>query len=383
MMEDQLEEKLTSGQYHGIEKFTKENKSTLFAFLMSALYLFIYRYSRKKTIVVGTAVSGRMQEEFDQEIGLFVNTIAIPLEINIDGTFNDFFTALNKKYIDCMEYQDYPFDLLLEKLDYEIEKNRNPLFDIMLVLQNASKEFEETNEISFSKYELDRKYTLFDLTFNFEFANDGLELELQYNRSLFHESTVNQFLENYSQIIDRVLLSEENQLLKSIIEITEIEKKELLYDFNNTYVKYPDRTIIDLFEEQVETSPESVAIYFGDKHLTYKVLNEKVNQFAHHLINELGVKKGDIIAVQQQRTDLMLISVLAIMKSAAVFLPIDRNYPDERFSFILGDANVKYCFTDSVNEFLNDSRVIEINNFIKKLNSESVKTLRLRLSRRI
>ena len=223
--------------------------------------------------------------------------------------------------------------------------NRNPLFDTMFIYQsNGLKPF-SFNGISANIYVPDVNISKFDLSLEILPKETGeFELNLEYCTKLFKPETIDIFACRFINIIEQVL-DNVNLKLKDIDILTQEEKNKILYEFNDTKTLYPkDKTIIQLFEEQVKKTPDCTAVCFDGKGLTYRELNDKANSLALYL-KENGINHGDIVCMLFDKSLEMIVSILSILKLGAIYLPIDIGYPKDRIDYIISDSNSKIVLT--------------------------------------
>ncbi|MFD2943649.1 non-ribosomal peptide synthetase, partial [Flavobacterium notoginsengisoli] len=211
----------------------------------------------------------------------------------------------------------------------------------MFTLQNTSDGTEELSleDISISGYDFKRNTAKLDLTLNVSENASGISLAINYSTVLFDKPTIERMLGHYEQLLAGIV-ADASQPIGSLSMLSAQEKHQLLDVFNATGVDYPlDRTVVDLFEEQVVKSPDAIAVVFEGEQLSYRELDERSNQLAHYLLNSWNIKTGDLIGVVLDRSDSLIISFLAILKTGSAYIPIDPNYPEERKAHIKKDSN--------------------------------------------
>lgn len=330
-----------------IESFSDKNGVTLFVTLMSAVKSLLYRYSNQEDITVGMPISGREHPDLESQIGLYVNTLAIRTHFNKSNTFLDVLQFERDNLIEAKEHQIYSFDELVRKLNHKKDLSRSPLFDIMVVYQNQSllnlgNKKEDVDGLSFHKYNLNKKTSQFDITFNFSKDNNQkLQLNVEYNTDIYTLSFIEKMVTHF-EVLSLESLENPRTPLLEIDYLTRPEREQLLFDFNNTSIEYPEHsTLIHLFEKQVIKTPEDIAIVFGEKKLTYKELNGLSNQFANYLRKSYLIGTDDLVTIKLEPSELVIVSIIGVLKSGAAYIPIDLNYPLERINFIENDSNSK------------------------------------------
>ena len=328
-----------------INNYCQKYNLTPYMFLLTIYYILLYKYTNQEDIVVGSPVIGREIASLYNIVGMFVNSLPMKAKINPSLTFNELIQEVKKVCLQNYEYQDYPFDELVNKLNIQRDISRNPLFDVMFIYQNDGNPNIQFNDISSQYYMPDTKISKFDLSLEIIPENDNLNLSFEYATSLFNKEFITNLSNHYLNIINAVLENAEIKISKiNMLSIT--EKNKILYEFNNTKMDYPkDKTIVQLFEEQVEKTPDNIAIVFENQKLTYKELNEKANSLAHYLRETQKIDSNDIVGIMINRSLEMIISILAVLKAGGCYIPIDPEYPQDRIEYMLNNSNSKLLLT--------------------------------------
>uniref|UniRef100_UPI00135B15E0 condensation domain-containing protein n=1 Tax=Aquimarina sp. AU474 TaxID=2108529 RepID=UPI00135B15E0 len=314
--------------------------ATLFMTLLSILNILLSKLSNQEDVVVGTGVAGRSHADLEGIVGMFVNTLAIRNYPKGDLSFKDFLENVKEKTLKSLEYQNYPYEELVNHLDLPRDTSRNPLFDVAFVLQNFDNKELHFSDVKANVKDVENKISKFDLQLTGLESDEGLALDFEYTTDLFDKDTIVRFVTYFERIVDTVL-SNPDILLRDIVVLDEKEQVVLLDNFNATEVDYPrDKTIIELFESQVKANPLGTALVYEGKKLSYRDLNSRSNALGSKLVG-LGIGKGDIISVLLLQSFDMVISLLGILKSGASFLPIDAKSPKDRISYMLSDSGSK------------------------------------------
>ncbi|MGB7604589.1 MAG: amino acid adenylation domain-containing protein, partial [Lutisporaceae bacterium] len=328
-----------------LNKISKANGATLYMTLLAAYNILLSKYSGQEDIVVGSAAAGRLHVDLQNMVGMFVNTLALRNYPEGKKTFKEFLQEVKKNALNSYENQDYQFDTLVEKLGIKRDLSRNALFDTMFVLQNTDIKEIELSNIRITKYEYRGKVSSFDITLEAEEKGEEIKFNLEYCTKLFKKETIERIIEHFKNIIKEVAENPRIQLCE-IDTFSEEEKRKILVDFNNTKIQYPkDTTIYKLFEEQVERTPDNIAVVYKNQKLTYRELNEKANSLARRL-KEKEVKADSIVGIMSEGSVEMLIGILGILKSGAAYLPIDPKYPKDRIDYMLEDSRIRILLTD-------------------------------------
>ncbi|MCL6261367.1 amino acid adenylation domain-containing protein [Aquiflexum sp. TKW24L] len=316
-------------------------QTTLFMTLLAAFKTLLYRYSGQEDICIGTPVAGRESSETENLIGFFVNTLALRSNLRGTMTFTELLKEIRSTALDSFEFQQIPFEMVVESLGQKRDLSRNPVFQVLFVLQNVPKNEVQLEDVLVSEETYEHFTSKFDMTFELIEVESGIEGIAEYNTDLYRPDTIERFVTHYIHLLKSIL--ENPSLNLDHLNIIPTEEKTLLLEtLNATDAEYPhDKTIVDLFEEQVNKTPDAVALMFKDYKLSYKELNECSNQFAHYLIERYNIQPDDLVGIELERSEWMVIGILAIIKSGAAYVPIDPEFPQERKDFIKEDAKLK------------------------------------------
>jgi amino acid adenylation domain-containing protein len=340
-----------------------EEKATPYMVLLAVYNIFLSKLSGQEDIIIGTPTAGRSHADLEPVIGMFVNTLALRNYPNGEKTFADFLAEIKGRTLAAFENQDYPFENLVEKISVGRDTSRNPLFDVMFVMQTQMGEKKiPANSITGNTDAFNLPKNLnptakFDLTLSITENEGKLQINFSYSTQLFNQETIRRFMNYFFNISSRICENPRQQI-SNIQFIDEKEKRQILADFNATETPYPhDKTIHHLFEEQAARTPERIAVVgsrqlaVGKKekmHLIYRVLNEKANHLAG-VFKEKGVLAGvrrtqpinSIVGIMVERSLEMIIGILGILKAGGAYLPIDPEYPQERIDYLLKDSGAK------------------------------------------
>jgi amino acid adenylation domain-containing protein len=334
-----------------LKQVSEQNNTTLFTLLFAVFNVFLHKISGQKDIIVGTPTTDRGYQEIENNIGLFVNTLAIRTGLDSRELFEEFLEKINNNILESIANKEYPFEELVEKLNPKRDMSRNPLFSVLFqIFQNNNENNSKTikqlhNTKSILKFS-NNQITKFDMSIKaIETIKDNLTFVCEYNTNLFNQETIERFLIMLKTLTQNIV-NNSKQKINNLEIISKQEKQKLLHTFNNTKKEYPkNKTIQELFEEQVEKTPKKIAVEFKDKTLTYEELNKKANQLAHYLRKEEKVKPNDVVAIMVKRSFEMIIGIFAIIKSGGAYLPISPEAPPERIKYYLNNSNAKILLT--------------------------------------
>ncbi|MCE3228486.1 MAG: amino acid adenylation domain protein, partial [Bacteroidetes bacterium] len=321
-----------------------ETNATMFMGLAGLLNVLLYKYTGQNDFIIGSPVLGREHEDLDDQVGFYVNTLALRFRFNPEENFSDMLKAVRKNVLEGYEHQSYPFDELVENLNLKYDPGRNSLFDVMLVLENDGVLGHKNGlmgnvRVTPSTEEMPSS-SKFDLLFAFKNENDGLTCNIEYNTDIFYKSTIERLGKHLLQVLEQIA-DDSQQPLHKIDYLTHNEKNELLVKFNHSFGNVPEETVAGIFEAQVLAAPHAIAVSCNNNELSYDNLNKCANQFASYLLTHYKVASGDMIAVQLIRDEWLVPVILGIMKSGAAYVPVDPDYPQERIDYIKEDSKCR------------------------------------------
>ncbi len=348
--------------HNQIRELVRQSSTSLFMFVVSAVNLLLSKYTGKNDIIIGSPVSGREQKDLEDQIGFYVNTIPLRNDVDTSLSFRAFLEKVKSNCIEAYDHQVYPFDLLVEELNLDRDTSRNPLFEIMVSLQELNADSFLFDGIKTSVIKPEILFSKMDLHFNFEESDEGMKLGLIYNPDVFSKSWIER-LGNHFQLVLQNLLKSPDKAIGNIEFITPGEKEQILHEFNNTTCYYPkEKTIAGLFEELVDKQPDQLAVVYQGKPLTYLQLNDKANILARILKNDYNVKFDEPVVLLINRSHELIISILAVLKAGGAYLPIDTAMPAERINTILKDVGARIILaeTDQVINKYAVSHVIQV-----------------------
>ncbi|WP_434686352.1 amino acid adenylation domain-containing protein [Pseudanabaena minima] len=335
---------LLSSLSAAINQLCRQEGVTLYMTLLAAFQVLMHRYSRQDDIVVGSAIAGRNQIEIEELIGFFVNTLVLRNDLSGNPSFKELLSKVRTTTLDAYAHQDLPFEKLVEELNPERSLSYSPLFQVMFVLQNTPSQTEQLLGLETEFVRIDASTAKFDLDLSVEEKGDVLVASWTYNIDLFEADTIERMREHF-QILLEGIVSNPNQSIDQLPMLTDKERHKLLIEWNNTFTDYPqDKCIHQLFEKQVELTPDAIAISFQDQQLTYRELNNRANQLAHYL-QKLDVKPDVLVGICVERSLEMIVDLLGILKAGGAYVPLDPSYPQERIEYMLEDAQIKVLLT--------------------------------------
>ncbi|MGG6312507.1 amino acid adenylation domain-containing protein, partial [Paenibacillus macerans] len=327
-----------------LNRLAEQHGATLYMVLLTAYYALLSRYTGQEDIIVGTPAAGRNHADLEGIVGMFVNTLAIRLKLDRNRTFADALLNVRSQVLQAFEHQSYPFERLVEKLNLPRDLGRNPLFDTMFVLQNAADDMPEIGGLKLAVRETNFRVAKFDLTLQAKEEAGGLALDLDYSTRLFRKETAERMLGHYLNLLRGIADAPEWECGRYDL-LARAERQQLLHGFNPGATEYPrDKTIVQLFEEQVAFSPDRPALAFEGTELTYAELNARANRMARAMLAR-GVGRGAVVAVLAERSVEMIAGIMAILKTGAAYVPIDPEHPAQRIGYFLADSGASLLLT--------------------------------------
>lgn len=327
-----------------INEFCKQNKASAFNFFMAVLAIYLSRVSSLDDFTIGTPILNRGNFKEKQTTGMYISTIPFRISINHKIPFAEFLSNISADFSKIFRHQKYPYQYLLEDLRKKDSSIPN-LYNILLSYQNVRSN-KQTSDINYESSWVGNNFISDDIDIHLYDMNDTGDINIAYDYliSKYSIDDICSIHARFLYIINQVL--ENNDITLNEIEIvTPDEKKKILYDFNNTSADYPrDKTITQLFEEQVEKTPDNIAVVFENQKLTYRELNERANSLANYLRSQ-KIGRNDIVGIMVNRSSEMIISILAVLKSGACYIPIDPEYPQDRIEYMLNNSNTKLLLT--------------------------------------
>ncbi len=353
-----------------LDQIAIDKEITLYMLLLAVLNICFYKMTAQNDIIIGAPVANRRHEDLRQVLGMFVNTLAVRNYPQGEKTCIEFFKEVKEKTLGAFENQEYKFEDLVERIVINRDTSRNPIFDVMFSFEERIEmpQFDNFGQ-KIKPYEYKYQISKFDISLNAVDSGKKLFFNLVYCTRLFKERTIDRIITYFK----RVLLSVVEECGKKISDIEIIsqeEKNQLLYNFNDTKMEYPaGRTIDELFPEQVERIPNSLAVFFRNNHLTYRELNNKANLLAG-LLRGKGITVNTIVGIMSDRSIEMIIGILGILKAGGAYLPLDRDYPLERIGYMLNDIGSGFLLTrGGFNQRIRNSfEIIDLNDSYLNVN---------------
>ncbi|HEV2707207.1 MAG TPA: amino acid adenylation domain-containing protein, partial [Pyrinomonadaceae bacterium] len=321
--------------------------ATVFMMMLAAFQVLLRRYTGQEDILIGSPIANRKHAETEPLIGFFVNTLVLRTKLHDNPTFRELLRRVQRMALGAYAHQDLPFEKLVEELHPDRDLSRNPLVQVILALQNAPMGDLELHGLTARPQEFESDVVRFDLELHIHELPDGLSGLLAYNAGLFERETISRLLEHFQTLLQGIAADPDRRICDLPL-LTPQERHQLLSDFNNTQHELPPtRTIHQLFEAQVERTPDAPALEFAGTSLTYRELNNRANRLAQHL-RALGVRPEVRVGLLMERSAEQIIGLLGVLKAGGAYVPVEAKTPRERIRYVLTDAGVRVLVTTDV-----------------------------------
>jgi len=327
-----------------LRSLSKQQGCTLFVTFLAAFEALLCRYTGQGDIVVGAPVASRNRPEIEDLIGFFLNTLVLRTHLNDDPRFSDLLARARETLLGAFNNQDLPFDTLVDELHPERNLGMNPLCQVMLVVRQAPQSERPMADITVSPIDVDTRAAKFDITLFLVERPDGIDGALNYKCDLFDADRMERMANHFAVLLEGMVANPDGRVSQLPL-LTGSERHQVLVEWNQTDTPFPkEKAVHTLFEEQVERTPDSIAVAFKDEQVTYRELDERANRLARHL-QSLGVHHETPVAICLDRSIEMIVGLLGILKAGGAYVPLDPSDPRERLGMILADCEVSVLLT--------------------------------------
>lgn len=308
--------------------------------LYAAWSILLARLSGQDDIVVGMPVANRRRTEFEGLIGFFVNTLAVRVRFDEDPSITDLLLQVKKSMLGAYAHQDVPFEHIVETLQPVRSLSHSPIFQAMLALQVRARGVTQLPELEMTEEEIPLRTAQFDLLLSLQESTEDIFGSLNYSTDLFDETTIQCWIRSF-EIALRAMVREPQIRISCLPVLTDEDRRQIMEEFNNTAVPYArEKLVHEFFEEQVQRTPEAIAVVYEGASLTYAQLNGRANQLARYLVDH-GIGPDQLVGICVERSFEMVIGLLGILKAGGAYVPLDPTYPADRLAYMLDDAAPK------------------------------------------
>ncbi len=339
-----FEFKVNAEQTAKLKELSHQLGATMYMTVLAVYKVLLSKLGNVEDVIVGTPVGGRQLPELQNMIGMFVNTL--PLRSFPKGTltFKEYLSELKISTLGSFDHQSFQYEELIDELQISRDTGRNPLFDVMFVFENANEPEFKIEGLTFAPYTSVHNISKFDLTLSAVELDKELFLSFEYSTGLFKAETIKKFGDYFKKIVLEVAANPEIAI-KEINVLSNKEESYLLNVLDYSKIDYPkSKTAVDLFREQVNRTPDNIALTFKGQQMSYRELDEKSSRLGALLIGE-GIGANDVVGLFVERSMETVIGMLGILKAGGAYVPIDVTYPQERIDYILQDSATELVLT--------------------------------------
>ncbi|HYD80120.1 MAG TPA: amino acid adenylation domain-containing protein [Paucimonas sp.] len=325
-----------------LRALAQDQEATLFMVSLAALYVLLARYTGQQDVCIGTPIANRNHAAIEALVGFFVNTLALRVQVDQASTFEHFLQVVKRTALGAYEHQDMPFELLVDHLNIERDASRNPLFQIMFVLQNVPKNVaaNDADGPAGELLESGRKSSIFDMRVELFDNSEVLTGGIEFNVDLFDRSTIEAIAAAYRHLLGQIVADPGRGVMDYSL-VDEVSARQQIEGFNSTAAVLDDAACLHhLVERQCRATPEKIALRFENHAMTYRQLDAAADQVACRL-QALGVGGGELVGVAMERSLEMAVGLLGILKAGAAYVPLDPEYPANRCRYMVEDTAVK------------------------------------------
>ena len=357
--------KLKDSLIEKLKDFIKGSVITEYAVFLSVLMITLSKYGRSEDVIVGTSVSGRTHRDTERMLGMFVNTVALRGNPSKEKRFDVFLREIAELTVQSFDNQDYPFENIVNEFGVAGEQSRNPIFDVMLTLQNNEQTKLELDGVEIQVEETGKTIAKFDLDIDIVPSTEGYEVLCAYATCLFKRSTAEGIVNRFVFFLEYLLENPESRI--GDLPLATPEEYALIgKQFHQELPKddfCPCSTVIAAFEAQVEATPDRIALEMGTFQYTYRELNTRANRLAHKL-RELGIQPDEPVVIISKRSMDVIVAIYGIQKAGGAYFPVDPTYGKERIDFIVQDCAARIVLVDEEHSFVSDMLHVEqLDNF--------------------
>lgn len=330
-----------------LRELASKQGGSLFALLLTLVRILVFRYTGQEDLVIGSPLAGRTHPDLEPQIGFYVNTLALRDQVAAEERFTDLLARVVATNNAAFDHQNFPFDRQVDELKIARDVSRSPIFDLMVVLQNAGQVLFTLDGATVREFEHPEGVSRFDLDFVFQEMGDEIEVMIEYNRDLFLAERILRLSGHLVRLAEGVV-DDPACSISELPLLTENELHQITGEFNRKNeideAPFAGSSIHQFFEEQARKTPDAIAVICKESALSYAELNKRSNRLAHYL-NSLGVKGETLVAICMERSLDMIVALMGILKSGAAYVPLDPDYPHDRLTFMLEDSGAGILIT--------------------------------------
>lgn len=326
-----------------LEQVVKEEGATLFMGLLAAFEVVLMHYTGQEDLVVGTPVAYRPLPELESVVGCFMNTLVLRSRIDRSSSYREVLRQVKHTAMQAYAHQDIPFERLVRELHPERDLSRNPLFQVMFSLQNASSEVLSLSDLQIVPIPGERKTAKFDLTVYVLQQEEGLKCEIEYCTDLFRQETIERFINHWVSILKEVAHNPDKPIwLSKLLNVA--EENRLLHHETRAWVNYSETAWLhEQVVAQAEQQGDVIALVAEDQQISYRELVRRARVLANYI--RQSIEQEAHIGLCLERTPEMIIGILATMLAGCAYVPLDPAYPPELLEYMANDAHLALILT--------------------------------------
>jgi amino acid adenylation domain-containing protein len=325
-----------------LRELSQQQGTSFYMTLLAGIAALLYRYTGQEDIVLGTFSGGRKLAELEPLLGYFVNPLALRVNLSGNPTFRELQSRVRGVVLDALAHEDVPFVQVVKEIQHRPDPSRNPLFQVVLSQQPKLPALAPgwglaTEEICNGGSKLDLVIVVDDRA-------ESVFGPIIYNPDLFDAATITRMIGHWQTLLATAAADPEKRLADLPV-LTPAEQNQILLEWNNTQTEYARNLCLpELIEAQVERTPDATALVHEQRELSYRELNVRANQLAHHL-RKLGVGPEVLVGICMERSTEMVVGLLAILKAGGAYVPLDPAYPKARLTFMIEDSSLHFLIT--------------------------------------
>jgi amino acid adenylation domain-containing protein/non-ribosomal peptide synthase protein (TIGR01720 family) len=328
-----------------LRALARSRQVSLFMALLAAFQTLLQRYTGQADLSVGSPFANRDRSEVEPLIGFFINTLVLRTDLSGEPSWLELLDRVRRVVLGAHEHQDLPFELLVDELRPERSLSHNPLFQVLLNLQDPPS-VPEMPGLSAVSEAVAIGATKFDLTLTVGSLGEGLIAALDYQTEMFDRPTAVRWLSHFASLLESAVAQPEHPL-SGLPMLADAEVWQLVGEWaRDDLASVEGACIHELFEEWVWRTPDAVAAVFESQYLTYRELDERAERLALHL-EDLGVGPESRVGLHIDPSLEMLVGLLAVLKAGGAYVPISAQFPRERQAFIFQDSAIRVLLTES------------------------------------
>ncbi|MBY0272385.1 MAG: AMP-binding protein, partial [Alphaproteobacteria bacterium] len=327
-----------------LKKIASDHSTTLYVVLLTIYNIFLRKYASQKDLVIGMPIANRIDSGVESLIGLFANTTVVRTYVEDDYSFSELLEEVKTNLLSILEHQSYPFARLMNELNHTRDLSKHPIFQVQFIHQSSISTL-TLDALEVKHFEIPNQFSRFDLVTICREINDDLQILTEFSTDLFSKRTIKNFNHLFCNLIESISNNQDQKISElKILDSNSCER--FLKEWNDTKKDLPsEKLLTDIFQEITHEYPDSIALCDGNQHITYSTLNNEANKLAHYLI-DMGVNSETIIGIYLDANFSYFVSILAILKAGACYLPLHTNEPEERLSSIIEEAKLSIIITN-------------------------------------